>query len=107
MGMLKMSKENRMPVVFSGHGDPMIALRDDEITRGMRRVGDDILAKYGKPKAILSISAHWYKKGTFIQTTAEPKQIYDIEFGTIIHLGLLLSHCVHILFGVHRWDFCL
>ena len=78
MGMLKMNTEKRMPVVFSGHGDPMIALRDDEITRGMRRVGDDILEKYGKPKAILAISAHWYKKGTFIQTTAEPKQIYDM-----------------------------
>ena len=67
-----------MPVIFSGHGDPMIALRDDEVTRGMKKVGDKIIEKYGKPKAILSISAHWYVKGTFIQTAEQPKQIYDM-----------------------------
>ena len=50
----------KMPVIFSGHGDPMIALRDDEITRGMKKVGDSVLEQYGKPKAILVISAHWY-----------------------------------------------
>ena len=68
----------RMPVVFSGHGDPMIALRDDAITKGMRKVGERILAQYGKPKAILAISAHWYTKGTFVQTAPEPKQVYDM-----------------------------
>lgn len=68
----------RMPVIFSGHGDPMIALRDDNVTRGMRDIGKKILEKYGKPKAILSISAHWYEDGTFIQTSPEPKQIYDM-----------------------------
>ena len=73
-----MLKTKRMPVIFSGHGDPMIALRDDEITRGMRRVGDSILEQYGKPKAILAISAHWYTKGTFVQTALEPRQIYDM-----------------------------
>ena len=69
---------NRMPVVFSGHGDPMIALRDDEVTRGMRKAGEDILSKYGKPKAILAVSAHWYTKGTFIQTDEQPRQVYDM-----------------------------
>ena len=73
---MKMSK--RMPVVFSGHGDPMIALRDDDITKGMKEIGDRILKQYGKPKAILAISAHWYTKGSFIQTEAEPRQIYDM-----------------------------
>ena len=67
-----------MPVVFSGHGDPMIALRDDEVTKGMRKVGNDILVKYGKPKAILAISAHWYTRGTFVQTDEQPRQIYDM-----------------------------
>ena len=69
---------SRMPVIFSGHGDPMIALRNDNVTKGMKEVGAKILEKYGKPKAILSISAHWYVDGTFIQTSPEPKQIYDM-----------------------------
>ena len=69
---------SKMPVVFSGHGDPMIALRKDDVTRGMAKVGKDILEKHGKPKAILSVSAHWFGKGTFVQKTEEPKQIYDM-----------------------------
>lgn len=69
---------SKMPVVFSGHGDPMVALRDDEITRGMREIGEKIIAQYGKPKAILSISGHWFVPGTFVQKTETPKQVYDM-----------------------------
>ena len=29
-----MGNASRMPVVFSGHGSPMVALEDNEITRG-------------------------------------------------------------------------
>ena len=67
-----------MPVIFSGHGDPMVALRDDEITRGMAEIGQKVLAQYGKPKAILAVSGHWYVPGTFVQKTETPKQIYDM-----------------------------
>lgn len=69
---------SRYPVIFSGHGDPMLALREDEVTRGLKSVADKVVEKYGKPKAILSISAHWFGKGQFVQTAAEPKQIYDM-----------------------------
>ena len=69
---------SKMPVVFSGHGDPMIALRDDEVTRGMRETGKLIIEKYGKPKAILAISGHWYADDRYIQSAAQPKQIYDM-----------------------------
>ena len=69
---------NKMPVVFSGHGDPMIALRNDNVTEGMKETGKKILEQYGKPKAILAVSAHWYTRGTFIQTAEEPKQVYDM-----------------------------
>lgn len=72
-----MSK-NRMPVVFSGHGSPMVALEDNEITRGMHRVGEEVISKYGRPKAILAISGHWFAGGTFVQSVPDPKQIYDM-----------------------------
>lgn len=36
------------------------------------------MTKYGKPKAILAVSAHWYTRGTFVQTAARPKQLYDM-----------------------------
>ena len=68
----------KMPVVFSGHGSPMVALEHNAITEGMHAVGEKILRKYGKPKAILAVSGHWYAPGTYIQSAEEPKQIYDM-----------------------------
>lgn len=68
----------KMPVVFSGHGSPMLALEDTEVTRGLREIGDKIIKKFGKPKAILAVSAHWYTRGTFIQRTEQPQQVYDM-----------------------------
>ena len=68
----------RMPVIFSGHGDPMIALRDDEITKTFAKVGEKIFETYGQPKAILAISAHWFTHGNLIQNIPEPPQINDM-----------------------------
>lgn len=68
----------KTPVIFSGHGDPMIALRDDEVTRGMREIGDKVLAQFGRPKAILAVSGHWYVPETYVQKTPSPKQVYDM-----------------------------
>ena len=56
----------------------MIALREDDVTRGMAAVGQKILSEYGKPKAILAVSAHWFGKGSFVQKTELPRQIYDM-----------------------------
>ena len=69
---------NRMPVVFSGHGSPMVALENNEITKGMSSVGEVVIEKYGKPKAILAISGHWYVGETFVQSAEHPKQVYDM-----------------------------
>ena len=68
----------RMPVVFSGHGSPMVALDHNHITEEMNRIGNEVIEKFGKPKAILSVSAHWYTHGSFIQSAQTPKQIYDM-----------------------------
>ena len=68
----------KMPVIFVGHGDPMIALKINEMTETLKKVGRDIIEKHGEPKAILCISAHWYTKDTFIQSTEIPNQVYDM-----------------------------
>lgn len=68
----------RMPAVFLGHGDPMIALADNELTRRFRALGERIVAGFGRPKAILAVSAHWYNARTFVQTDSEPRQVYDM-----------------------------
>ncbi len=68
----------RMPVIFSGHGDPMIALRKDEVSTTFEEVGKQFLSVYGKPKAILAISAHWYTHGNLLQKMENPPKINDM-----------------------------
>ena len=73
-----MTDTRRMPVIFSGHGSPMLALEHNDVTETLRKVGEEFFDKYGKPKAILAISAHWYTDGTFVQSRETPKQVYDM-----------------------------
>lgn len=68
----------KMPVIFAGHGSPMLALEETEVTKGLREIGQEVILKFGKPKAILAVSAHWYTHGTYVQSTESPRQIYDM-----------------------------
>lgn len=70
--------EKKLPAIFLGHGDPMIALANNETTKNISELGEKILKDFGKPKAILSISAHWYKGANYIQSVKNPNQIYDM-----------------------------
>jgi 4,5-DOPA dioxygenase extradiol len=75
--MTKPGSENRpqerMPVIFVGHGSPMNAIEDNAWSRGFRSLG----AMLPRPKAVLSISAHWFVAGTFLSSEARPKTIHD------------------------------
>ncbi|MFA5448979.1 MAG: 4,5-DOPA dioxygenase extradiol [Clostridia bacterium] len=64
----------KMPMMFAGHGSPMNAIEDNRYTRGWKEMVKDV----PKPKAIISISAHWYTKGTKIMNEDNPKTIYDM-----------------------------
>lgn len=63
----------KMPVIFVGHGSPMNAMEENSFTRGWKEIGE----KIPFPRAILSISAHWQTKGTRVNDSSDPKQIYD------------------------------
>lgn len=62
-----------MPVLFVGHGSPMNAIEDNRWSRGFR----ELAALLPRPKAILSVSAHWYVPGTFTTGNPEPETIHD------------------------------
>lgn len=66
----------RQAAIFVGHGDPMMALRDDDIAHELQAVGRRIKAM--EPKAILAVSAHWFTRGTFVQSDPHPRQINDM-----------------------------
>jgi len=63
----------RMPVVFFGHGSPMIALETNEISRAW----EVIAAAFPRPAAILSISAHWETRATAVTAMERPRTIHD------------------------------
>ncbi len=65
---------SKMPVIFVGHGSPMNAIEDNQYTRGWRKMAE----KIPKPEAIISISAHWFTKGTRIMNERNQKTIYDM-----------------------------
>ncbi|HVW27039.1 MAG TPA: 4,5-DOPA dioxygenase extradiol [Polyangiaceae bacterium] len=62
-----------MPVLFIGHGSPMNAIEDNDWSRGFKRIA----ALLPKPRAVLSISAHWFVPGTFTTGNERPETIHD------------------------------
>jgi len=62
-----------MPALFVGHGSPMNALDNSDYSRAWEQLGKTL----PRPKAILSISAHWYQAGTAVTVSAKPRTIHD------------------------------
>ena len=62
-----------MPAVFVGHGNPMNAISQNAYTNGWAAIGKTI----PRPKAILSVSAHWYLPATSVTANLEPETIHD------------------------------
>ena len=57
--MRLVSMANRLPAIFFGHGNPMNALAHNAYTEAWAGIG----ASIPRPRAVLSISAHWYVSG--------------------------------------------
>ena len=64
---------NLMPAIFFGHGNPMNAIGRNGYTDAWQRVGQET----PRPKAILSISAHWYVPQTGVTISTAPRTIHD------------------------------
>jgi 4,5-DOPA dioxygenase extradiol len=59
--------EQKMPLLFLGHGSPMNAIEENEFVTGFR----DIATKIPKPKAVLCVSAHWETNRDICNSTGE------------------------------------
>jgi len=62
-----------MPAAFLGHGSPMNALEHNGYTEAWRAFGSSV----PRPRAILSVSAHWYINASALTAMARPKTIHD------------------------------
>jgi len=65
--------DNRMPVLFVGHGSPMNGIEDNEFSGAWQRMAREI----PEPRAVLCISAHWLTNGTHVTAMEQPKTIHD------------------------------
>ncbi|WP_333810140.1 4,5-DOPA dioxygenase extradiol [Flavobacterium sp.] len=66
-------EEEKMPVLFIGHGSPMNAIEDNEFSKRWQKMGKEIPT----PKAVVVVSAHWLTKGTQVTAMPNPKTIHD------------------------------
>jgi 4,5-DOPA dioxygenase extradiol len=64
---------DRMPALFIGHGNPMNALLVNPYTQRWAAIG----AALPKPRAILSVSAHWYIEDAAVTVSTAPRTIHD------------------------------
>lgn len=60
-------------MLFLGHGSPENGIDNNDFTQAWRQLGSTL----ARPKAIISISAHWLTEGTYVQSSTHPRTIYD------------------------------
>lgn len=65
--------DQKMPVLFTGHGSPMNAIEENEFSQAWRQMGQAL----PRPKVILCVSAHWETPGSWVTAMPQPKTIHD------------------------------
>jgi 4,5-DOPA dioxygenase extradiol len=63
------------PALFLGHGSPMNVIEDN----AYRRSWQDLGKRLRRPRAILSISAHWETRGAYVTGSEKPETIHDFN----------------------------
>ncbi|TAE50586.1 MAG: dioxygenase [Bacteroidetes bacterium] len=69
----------QMPVLFTSHGNPMdipMSREDRPFWKRLYELGTELKSTY-EVKGALVVSAHWCTRGTFVNVSADQKQIYD------------------------------
>lgn len=68
-----MNSSGRMPTLFVGHGTPMNAIVKNKWSQSFKSLSEGI----PRPKAILSISGHFYVQGLYVTGNDAPPTIHD------------------------------
>ncbi|MDR2196079.1 MAG: dioxygenase [Gallionellaceae bacterium] len=75
-----------LPTLYVPHGGGPCFFMDwtigpsdtwDKMAAWLRQLGNEIESRYGKPRAILAISAHWEERQVTVQKRAHPGLLYD------------------------------
>ena len=63
--------------IFVSHGSPMIALQPREAGAFLQRLGPAIDAAFGRPRAVLAVSAHTLARAPVLLAAPRHKAVYD------------------------------
>jgi 4,5-DOPA dioxygenase extradiol len=66
-----------LPALFISHGSPMIALDPRETGAFLQQLGPAIDSAFGKPRAILMLSAHTLARAPVLLAAARHEAVYD------------------------------
>lgn len=80
-----------MPVLFIGHGSPINAITKGAFSENLNALGERITQEYGKPKALLVISAHWITREFALRAQGGaipmiydmygfPRELYEVRY---------------------------
>ncbi|MFZ2649410.1 MAG: class III extradiol ring-cleavage dioxygenase [Burkholderiaceae bacterium] len=67
----------KLPPIFVSHGSPMIALEPGAAGAFLQRLGPAIDAAFGRPKAIVAISAHTTARSLALLAAPRHEAVYD------------------------------
>ena len=68
-----------LPTLYLSHGSPMTALEPREAGAFMQRLGPAIDAAFGRPRAILAVSAHSLARQPVLLAGARHEAVYDFS----------------------------
>jgi 4,5-DOPA dioxygenase extradiol len=71
----ELNENQKMPVLFIGHGNPMNAIYNNSFTKSLASEGEKL--KKLNPAAVLVVSAHWLSVGTRVSVSPNPPTIHD------------------------------
>ncbi len=67
----------RLPSIFVSHGSPMTALEPGAAGAFMQTLGPRIASRFGRPKAIVAVSAHTAARAPVLLAGARHEAVYD------------------------------
>jgi 4,5-DOPA dioxygenase extradiol len=68
---------NRLPPIFVSHGSPMTALEPGAAGAFMQALGPRLSAAFGRPKAIVAVSAHTAARAPVLLAANRHEAVYD------------------------------
>jgi len=68
---------NTLPPLFLSHGSPMLALEPGTTGPFLQRLGEVLETQYGRPKAILAVSAHSLAREPVLLGAAQQHAVHD------------------------------